>query len=205
MVALCGTDRTTGASAPERNGCFLKFAYVAAALLSLAVCTPAASLAQTPPPAVGATASLTAKIVAIDYDNRVVTLQDAQGNVQTIKVGPDVKRFAALKVGDTITFQYTESIAVAISKPGAAPGPMPSSTPTVTLASGSKPGGTISQTVTALVTIQAIDTAAPSVTVKTADGHVITLLVNNAANLSGLSVGDSVEITYTQALMITVQ
>jgi len=183
----------------------LKYAYVAAALLSLAVYAPAISVAQTSPPAVGATASLTAKIVAIDYDNRIVTLQDAQGNVKSIKVGPDVKRFGALKVGDTITFQYTESIAVAISKPGSAPAPVPSSTPTLTLTPGSKPGGTISQTVTALVTVQAIDTSAPSVTVKTADGHVITLLVNNAANLSGLSAGDVVQITYTQELMVTVQ
>ena len=183
----------------------MKYVYVAAALLSIAVCTPAASVAQTSPPAIGATASLTAKIVAIDYDNRIVTMQDAQGNVQSIKVGPDVKRFGALKVGDTITFQYTESIAYAISKPGAAPAPAPQGTPTVTLAPGSKPGGTISQTVTALVTIQAIDTAAPSVTVKTADGHVITLLVNNPASLQGVGVGDVVQVTYAQALMITVQ
>jgi len=181
----------------------VKFLYAAAALLSLAVCLPATSIAQTSPPAVGATAQLTAKIVAIDYDNRIVTLQDAQGNVSTIKAGAGVTRFAALKVGDTVTFQYAESIAYAIAPAGTAPAPQ--STPMVTRAPGDKPGGTISQTVSAQVTIQAIDAAAPSITVKTADGHVITMLVNNPANLSGLKVGDVVQITYTQALMITVQ
>jgi hypothetical protein len=181
----------------------VKFFYAAAALLSLGVCLPATSIAQTSPPAVGATAQLTAKIVAIDYDNRIVTLQDAQGNVSTIKAGADVTRFAALKVGDTVTFQYTESIAYAIAPAGTAPAP--ASTPMLTRASGDKPGGTISQTVSAQVTIQAIDAATPSITVKTPDGHVITMLVNNPGNLSGLKVGDVVQITYTQALMITVQ
>jgi hypothetical protein len=55
------------------------------------------------------------------------------------------------------------------------------------------------------VTIAAIDLTTPSVTVKTQDGKVITLLVHDAANLANLAVGDVVQITYSQALMITVQ
>jgi Cu/Ag efflux protein CusF len=151
-----------------------------------------------------ATATLTAKIIAIDTANRLVTLQDAKGNTQTIKVGPGVTRFDALKVGDTVTFTYQESVALSIVKAGMA-GPAAQSTPTVTRTEGTKPGGTIAQTQVATVTIAAIDTTTPSVTVTTQDGKTISMLVNDPANLAGLKVGDVVQITYNQALMITVK
>lgn len=182
----------------------MKYAPIAALLLGLSALLPTAASAQTPAPmSASATATLTAKIVAIDYDNRIVTLQDSKGNVQSVKAGPEVTRFSALKVGDTVTFTYQESVALSIAKPGAAP--MASSTPTLTRTEGAKPGGTISQTQVATVTIQAIDMKTPSVTVKTQDGKVVTMLVQDPANLAGLKVGDVVQITYNQALMITVQ
>ena len=93
-------------------------------------------MAQTPAPmGAAATATLTAKIVAIDSANRLVTLQDAKGNTQTIQVGPGVTRFSALKVGDMVTFTYQESVALSIVKADAA-APMAQATPTVTRAEG---------------------------------------------------------------------
>jgi len=183
----------------------LKIAGFAAILFALSAITPAVSLAQTPAPmGAMATATLTAKIVAIDSTNRLVTLQDAKGNTQTIKVGPDVTRFGALKVGDTITFTYQESVALSIVKAAMA-APAAQSTPTLTRSEGAKPGGTITQTQIATVTIAAIDMATPSITVTTQSGKTISLLVHDPANLTGLKVGDVVQITYDQALMITVQ
>lgn len=180
----------------------MKHAYVfAIALAALAV--PSATLAQQPGGAQGVIAQVTAKIVAIDPDSRIVTLQDSQGNVDSLKVGPDVTRFDALKVGDTVTFRYQESVAYQIAKPGtAAPA---SQAPTMVKAPGVKPGGTISRTLTALVTVEKIDATVPSVTVKTQDGHTITMLVNDKANLTGVNVGDLVQITYSQELTISVQ
>jgi Cu/Ag efflux protein CusF len=174
-----------------------------AALGALSVLLPVAALAQsTEPMAASATVTLTAKIVAIDHDSRVVTLQDAKGNTQSIQVGPAVKRFDALQVGQTVTFTYQESMAMSISKPGttvAAQG-----TPTVTSDAGALPGGTISQVQTATVTITAIDMKTPSITVKTSDGRTISMLVKHPENLAGLKVGDAVSITYSQALAISV-
>ena len=97
---------------------------------------------------------LTAKIEAIDKTTRQVTLKDKDGEMETIKCGPEVKRFDELKVGDTVTFRYYESIAYAIRKPGQ-PSGMPTQTgPSVTRGQGPKPGGTISQQETATVTLQ---------------------------------------------------
>ncbi len=164
--------------------------------------------AQTPAPAMpqsaSATVQATAKVIAIDYKGRVVTLQDAQGDIYDVTAGPEVKRLNDIKVGDTITMTYQESVALAIAKPGSAM-PAAGSSPTITRGTGSKPSGTISQTQTATVTIQSIDMSKPSVTVKTQDGHVITLLVQDKKNLAGLKSGDVVQITYTQALMMSVK
>jgi Cu/Ag efflux protein CusF len=183
----------------------LKFALFATMLLGLSALAPAISMAQTPAPmGAAATATVTAKIVAIDATNRLVTLQDAKGNMQTIQVGPGVTRFSALKVGDMVTFTYQESVALSIVKAGAA-APMAQATPTVTRTTGDKPGGTISQTQVATVTIASIDMTTPSVTVTTQDGKTISMLVHDPANLTGLKVGDVVQITYNQALAISVK
>lgn len=151
------------------------------------------------------TATLNAKIVAIDRANRIVTLQDQQGDKQDIQAGPGVKRFDDLKVGDTVTIAYQESVALKIVKPSADATPMPDSSPIVTRYDGAKPGGQVSQTMVATVTIKAIDPSKPSVTVQTGDGKVITMLVEDKHSLDGYKVGDTVEITYSQALMIQVK
>jgi Cu/Ag efflux protein CusF len=59
--------------------------------------------------------------------------------------------------------------------------------------------------VTATVTIQAIDPKVPSVTVKSDKGRVLSFRVQDAKNLEGYKVGDTVEVTYTQALAVSVE
>ncbi len=151
------------------------------------------------------TATVTAKVVSIDYNKRIITLQDADGSTATYQVSPSIKRFDAIKVGDTISFVYQRSMALNMVKAGTAAIPSASSSPIVTELAGAKPGGMVSQTLTTTVTIQAMDKFKPSVTVKTQDGRVLTLAVRNRDLLSGFKVGDVVQVTYSQAMMIAVK
>jgi Cu/Ag efflux protein CusF len=57
---------------------------------------------------------MTAEIVAIDHDARMITLEDEDGESETIFAGPEVKRFDDLKVGDKVTFRYYESLVFCI-------------------------------------------------------------------------------------------
>ncbi len=57
---------------------------------------------------------------------------------------------------------------------------------------------------TVTVTIEAIDAKVPSVTVKTKAGDRMSFKVEDPKNLEGYEAGDAVEITYTQALAISV-
>jgi Cu/Ag efflux protein CusF len=146
------------------------------------------------------TASFT--IDAIDHGARIVTLKAADGTFQDLFCGPEVQRFDALKVGDTVTFRYHESVVTALHHASAAT--RPPAAAAVTRTPGNRPGGTLAQQMTAVVTIAAIDAKTPAVTITTENGHRMSFRVENAKNLEGYKVGDKVEVTYTQALAVNV-
>jgi Cu/Ag efflux protein CusF len=145
----------------------------------------------------------TAEIVAIDHDDRLITLEGEDGETDVIFAGPEVKRFDELKVGDKVTFRYYESLVTSIRKPGDVP-PNPSE-PAIVRGSGPKPSATMSEQLNAAVTVKAVDPNVPSVTFQTDDGRTMSIKVADKKNIQGLKAGDRVDVTYTAALMITVK
>ena len=175
---------------------------LAAALMSVVLLTiPLPARAQKPV-SKAESISETLTITAIDKTSRVVTLQDKDGNMAIVECGPEIQRFNELKVGDRVTIRYHESVVSAIKKPGAAAKPQESFA--ITRTPGARPGGTIAQQMTATVSIVSLDPKVPSATVKTGDGHQMSFKVADAKNLEGYKAGDVVEITYTQAVAISV-
>jgi Cu/Ag efflux protein CusF len=172
--------------------------------LAVLVALPIVALAQKPVTRTDAV-DVTARIEAIDKSTRLVTLKDAKGETESIYCGPEVKRFDELKVGDTVTFSYRESLAYKIRKPGQPGSAAPATDPKVTRTPGAKPGGTISQQDTATVTVKAVDLVVPSITVLTEDGRTVTFRVDDKKVLDGVKAGDRVEVTYTQALAVSVK
>jgi Cu/Ag efflux protein CusF len=176
------------------------------AVFAAGVILASAPLARAQKPVTqSASAELTATIEAIDHDHRVVTLKDAEGKIADVYAGPDIKRFSELKVGDKVTFRYQESLVYKIRKPGDPAAPVKDQGPTVTRGNGPRPGGTIAQQQTATVTIKAIDAKVPAVTITTEDGRTSSFKVEDKSAMNGLKVGDKVEITYTEAVLISVK
>jgi len=147
--------------------------------------------------------SRSATIAAIDHTKRVVTLKDARGNLEDVYCGPEITRFDELKVGDVVTFSYHAAVAYQIVKAGDKSAA--DSATSMVGGSGAKPSGTVTQQQKMTVTVEAIDAAAPSVTVREANGHMIAAKVEDKRNLEGIKVGDKVELTLTKALMVTVK
>jgi Cu/Ag efflux protein CusF len=175
--------------------------------LAVLACASLSLAAGAQPPVVqGETVEVTAVIEAIDHDARLVTLVDAEGDVETVYCGPEVKRFDELKVGDRVTFRYYESLVYMVRQPGDPTG-LPSTTPeaVVSRTKGTRPGATLSRQVTATVTVKAIDVSAPSITVLTEDGRRATFKVDDKKNLQGVKLGDKVEVAYTRAVLISVK
>ena len=176
----------------------------AAAVLSAASLTHAAyQQTERAPITKSNVMTATVTIQAIDSTSRLITFKnDADGTEDTVYAGPDVKRFDQLKVGDKVNVKYYESLVMQLRKPGE------TSNPAKDVAKATPTTGAIGQTIarqqTATVSVVAVDPKVPSITVKTADGRTITRKVENPKNLEGVSPGDKIDLTYTQAALIEV-
>jgi Cu/Ag efflux protein CusF len=175
--------------------------FIAAALISLISLTDAK--AQNPKgEAVVSSQTVTAEVKDINQKTREVTIITTEDEVYKFIAGPDVKNLAQVKKGDIITAVYTESLAYEVRSHG--------TTGVITASAaaaakpGEKPAGAVGKQTTVTVKITAIDTKKPSVTVQGPDGDVENIKVKDPSKLSGLKVGDIVDITYTEALAIKV-
>ena len=177
---------------------------VVALLATMPVIASAAALTQAGQPVTKQTqVSATATIKSIDTATRSITLRTENGDEDTFTVGPTVKRFDQLKVGDTIKATYYESVVFQVQKPGAAAG-----APGIDLGAGrlkDKPGGAIGKQETATVTVKAVDMNVPSITVATADGRTLTRKIADKKNLEGVQAGDQIVITYRQAVVVSAE
>ena len=80
----------------------------------------------------------------------------------SVTAPPEVKRFAEIKVGDTITAKYTENMILRVMKPGEAA--VNSATGGVAAGAGARPSATVTAQRSITATITAIDPAVPSIT-----------------------------------------
>lgn len=148
------------------------------------------------------TVRVTAQIVAIDPADRVLTLQDERGASTTVEVPPDIKGFAALKVGDRVDVDYYEGIAMQLLPPG--------SKPTRTdrqLRSATAGGVNVGHEVTASAEIISVDQAENDVTFKGARG-VRTVHVDDPhlqRMVATLKPGQVVQVTYRQATAASIR
>jgi hypothetical protein len=156
--------------------------------------------------AAAATTEVTAKVVAVDAAQRTVTLQSASGKERTIEVGEQVRNFSQIKVGDTVQAKYTEALALELKK-----GTMSMSAPTEEQAitpappAGAKPGGTVARKVTAMTEVIAVDSAKQMVTLRGPRGNEVDVDVQDPEQLKNIKKGDHVQVTYVEALAISVK
>jgi len=159
---------------------------------------------QNPAPVVKQNAQkATLTITKIDQATREVTLRAANGDEDTFTVGPAVERFNQLKVGDKLNVTYTESMVFEVRKPGA-----PAAT-TGSVAAGerykSTVGGAVGAAHSVSVTVKAVNMTEPSITVAAADGRTMTRKIQDKKNLENVKPGDRIDITYSEALILTAE
>jgi hypothetical protein len=115
-----------------------------------------------------------------------------------------VTRFNELKVGDRINMSYYESTVYQLRKSGS-PDSKPTDKTQLTPTAGTLPAGTVGRQTTASVTVKAVDMSIPAITVITADGRTVTRKVVNKNNLAGVRPGDKIDITTTEATLMSVE
>lgn len=172
-------------------------ALASAFVLALAVSAPA-QVKQVP----GEMSTESGTVEAIDYASRVLTLKNKDGDLVTIDVPADVKRFAEIKVGDVVTGRYYDNVTVRLKKPGEAA--VNTDTTAVTKGAGARPGGTVAVQRTMTAEITAIDPKVPSITFKGPQNWTYTRRVLDKQVLKQVKVGDKVDFTWTEAVLIDV-
>jgi hypothetical protein len=151
--------------------------------------------------------SLTARIEAINATNREVTLKGPMGNEVTFTVDKRVKRFNEFKVGDLVNADYYISIAADVRKPT----PEEEKEPITVLAgAGKAPPGTSPaagglRQFKVVTTIEGLDRPTETVTLKGPLGHYVTAKVHDPSRLSEVRIGDTVVVTYTEALAVSLE
>jgi Cu/Ag efflux protein CusF len=200
-------NRIEGEAFMKKNGILV----VAACVAALGLAAQAMGQAAPAKPAVKGevvadVVKKTATVVSIDMTTREVALKGEDGKVFTVVVDQAAKNLDQVKPGDVVVAAYAEALAYEVNKSGAAAGPgAGTSTSLKTAKPGEKPAGVITQKTTLTATVTAIDPKAPSVTLKGPGGNAKTIKVKDAAKLQGVKVGDSVDITYTEAIAISVE
>ena len=145
----------------------------------------------------------TGTVEAIEAASRTITIKKADGTFVSVVAGPDIQRFAEVKVGDKINAKYYENVIVRLKKPGE-----PDVDSSVKATTGSEqvlPGGTKAKQRQITATITAIDTAMPTITFTGPNNWKYTSKVQDVEALSKVKVGDKVDITWTEAVLVSVE
>jgi len=145
---------------------------------------------------------LRGSVDAIDKDKGTVTLKGPKGRTLTLDV-KDKSKLDVIKVGDPVVATYVEAIVIQVKKSGSAAPGVSAQESRVSSKPGETPAGAIGREVTATATITAIDKKAHTVTIKGPEGNTEVIKAKDPKNLDGVKVGDLVEITYTQALAVS--
>jgi hypothetical protein len=148
--------------------------------------------------------TIRAWVDGIDKANRTVTLKGPRGGTVTLDV-KDEKKLDAMAVGDAVVAAYVEALALQIKR-------MPGGTAGVTVkearmtsGSGETPSAAVGREVVVTTTITAVDRKAQTVTITGPKGNKETIKVKNSAALQGVEAGDLAELTYSQALAVTLE
>jgi hypothetical protein len=145
----------------------------------------------------------TATVTAIDAATRKLTLTLANGKRITVKCGPEVANFKQIHINDLVKVTVTEELAIYLDK-GRRMG-IAGNTSGTLAPIGAKPGGAVADTVQETVKIAAINTKARRVTFLDNNGISQTTNVGEHIDLSKAKVGDSVTISHTQGIAVSVE
>jgi len=180
--------------------------FAATALAQQPGATGAAVVASEPGrAAVVREAEISAQVVAIDKAARMVTLKGPQGNAVDIVAGDEVKNFDQIKLGDFVVARYLQAMTLELRKTKVKAGEPTVSEAAVRAKPGERPAAAGAREVTAIADVIGVDPKKSTITLKGPRGNVVTLDVQNPDQFKVVKKGDQVQVTYTEALALSVE
>lgn len=151
--------------------------------------------------------TMRATVQAIDVAKREVTLKGQLGNTVTFTVDKRVQRLDDVKVGDDVVADYYVSIAGELRPPTEeeARNPITIIAGEARAPKGTDPAGGTVRAFKVVTTVQGLDLTTQTVTLRGPGGRDVAIRAKKLENLKQLRLGDTIVVTYTEALAISIE
>jgi hypothetical protein len=178
-------------------------------MLALAATAIALAAAAQMPPVIDAggaaeVATLKARVEAIDYASRVIAVKGPLGRTVALKVDDRVRNLGKVKAGDEIVLKYAEALTLALGRADGGPRKTVTTPAPVPAPAGAKPGVAMAQQVRIVARIEAIDAQRQVVLLEGPNARYVEVKVRDAGLFNTLKVGDGVNVTFTEAVVVDV-
>ena len=153
----------------------------------------------------------TATVTAVDMANHLVTIQGPEGNSAVIQVTDQVKNLPQVKIGDRVDIKYYRSAAASIVKldDDAELGTVDVSAAKATAPAGEKPAGAIGLQTTRRAEVVFVDPHQKFISFRSPRIGLRRVSLMDRPDLQHyldeLKKGDIVEVTYTEAMAISLE
>jgi Cu/Ag efflux protein CusF len=151
------------------------------------------------------TVKTTATVVGVVPATRTVNLKRKDGTIVDIQAGEEVRNFDRIKVGDTVTVEYTEGLSLELKKGGKGTPDRTESEDTTRAPAGGQPHATAGRRISVLADVVAVNKDEHLVTLRGPEGHMVDLKVPDPEQLKRIKKGDQVKAVYTEALAVAVE
>lgn len=143
---------------------------------------------------------------AVDVAKRQISLRGPAGKTAMFSVGPEVQRLSEIHAGDTILADYQVSAIAELRGPTAEEenAPLILAEMVDRKPSNLAPGGTLARSVRMVVSIEAVNATAGTVTLKgPLEGEVVAK-VDDVAVMPKLRAGQKIVVTFAETLILSV-
>jgi Cu/Ag efflux protein CusF len=152
----------------------------------------------------------TATVEAVDPASRLVTLKGPKGGLFTVRASDDVKNLDKVKKGDQVNIKYYRSMAVDVVPAGEAQSGAERAVTTTRVPAepGMAPAGVVARQERKTVKIVSIDPYKKSIAFRDPEVGRREIWVTKPElqhYLTDLKEGDTVQVTYTEALAVSVE
>ncbi len=148
-----------------------------------------------------------AVVQLVDLESRQVLLESESGRLMTIVAGPEVRNLAQIEPGDIVRAVHEQSVAVQMAESGQGAPDTQAVVAVGRAAEGERPAAFAGDAVRIVVRIVSFDPESKLVVFSAPDGFVHSVVVQKPEIQEfalGLTPGDEVEVTFTEAIAIAV-
>ncbi len=176
-----------------RNKTILSAAALTAILIA-ATAQAQTSLTTQPVKAIAVQSQVSGEVTVVNPETRMLTIRTADGTFEVLNAPPEVRRLDRIRIGNRVTLTKTTTALIELQT-GRDAGSMGTISRTdIERSPGTRPAGSITDTITLLGQIVGVDASAGTVTVRGAN-DTRTFELENKQLLSNIKVGDGVVVT----------